>query len=236
MDFVWNSTLVFDEGGDMGRRSILNAGGWCILDPFDASDEPVSIDAKSRNGNHTQAIRRRCKLCHWIYVKSCQMSDIMHICYAPHPQVPTPYIIGCFTLHWFRTLSMFPKCFPWCGLRMPWGSKKKSTEMGLPEVSAHLCCTIPLSHSCFQKLESNPAIVPATTFAENVVEPRPDEVRCRFTCCDLSDVRMDSGIARKLTERCSHKNRLCSGHRERGSNAGSICSFSDPSSVSERSH
>ena len=31
---------------------------------------------------------------------------------------------------------MFPGCFSWCGLRMPWGAKKKSTEMELPEVSA----------------------------------------------------------------------------------------------------
>ena len=49
--------------------------------------------------------------------------------------------------------------------------------MELPEVSAHFCCAIPLSHSCIQELESNPAIVPGTTFAENVMVPKPDEVR-----------------------------------------------------------
>ena len=65
-------------------------------------------------------------------------------------------------------------------LRMPWGAKEKSTEMGLPEVSAHLCCTIPLFHTCIQNLESNPAIVPATTLAETVMESTPDEVRWPF--------------------------------------------------------
>ena len=37
----------------------------------------------------------------------------------------------------------------------------------------NLCCAISLTHRCIQKLESLPAIVPATTIAE----PKPDEVR-----------------------------------------------------------
>ena len=63
---------------------------------------------------------------------------------------------------------------------MPWGAKKKSTEIELPEVSAHLCSAIPLSHIYIQNLESNPAIVPPTTLAENVMESKPDEVRWSF--------------------------------------------------------
>ena len=63
---------------------------------------------------------------------------------------------------------------------MSWGAKKKSTEIELPEVSAHLCSAIPLSHTCIQNLESNPGIVPATTLAQNVMESKPDEVRWPF--------------------------------------------------------
>ena len=63
---------------------------------------------------------------------------------------------------------------------MPWGAKKKSTEMELPEVSARLFCAIPLSLTCIQNLKSNPAVVPATTLAENVKESTPDEVRWSF--------------------------------------------------------
>ena len=74
---------------------------------------------------------------------------------------------------------MHAGCFSWCRLRMPWGAKKKSTEMPveLPEVSAHLCFEILLANSCFQKLEGKPAIVPATTPAKIVMESKPDEVR-----------------------------------------------------------
>ena len=57
-----------------------------------------------------------------------------------------------------------------------------------------------------------------------------------FTSCDLSDVHMDSEFARKLKERCSNKKRLRYNHCERGSIPCPICSFSDPSSVLERSH
>ena len=45
-----------------------------------------------------------------------------------------------------------------------------------PKVSANLCCAISLTNS-IQKLESEPAIVPVTILAENVIEPNPDEVR-----------------------------------------------------------
>ena len=58
----------------------------------------------------------------------------------------------------------------------------------------------------------------------------------RFTSCDFSDVHMDSEIGWKLTERCSNKNWLCYGHRERSSNPGSVCSFCDPGSIPERGH
>ena len=34
--------------------------------------------------------------------------------------------------------------------------------------------------NCNQKLESIPAIVPATTFAENLMEPNPEEVRSHY--------------------------------------------------------
>ena len=63
---------------------------------------------------------------------------------------------------------------------MPWGAKKESTEMELPEVSAHLCSAIPLSQIYIQTLQSNPAIVPATTLAQNIIESKPDEVRWSF--------------------------------------------------------
>ena len=65
-------------------------------------------------------------------------------------------------------------CFSWCRLRMPWGAKKKSTERKTPEVSADLSYAISLIHSCIQKQESTPAIIPATTFTE---ELKPNEVR-----------------------------------------------------------
>ena len=58
----------------------------------------------------------------------------------------------------------------------------------------------------------------------------------RFASCDPPDVHIDSEIAWKLAERHSNKNRLRCGHLERGSNPGSIFSFSDPSSVPERGH
>ena len=131
---------------------------------------------------------------------------------------------------------MFPGCFSWCRLRMPWDAKKKSTEMELPEVSAHLCCAIPLSHSFVQNLESYPAIVPATTLAEDVMESTPDEVRLSFHDLRFSDVHIDSAICWKSTGRRSNKNWLRYGHRERSFNYGSICIFSDPSSVFERGH
>ena len=47
---------------------------------------------------------------------------------------------------------------------------------------------------------------------------------------------MDLEFARKLKERCSNKNRIRYSHRERGSNPGSICSISDPSSILGRGH
>ena len=71
-------------------------------------------------------------------------------------------------------------CFSWCRLsrlRMPWSAKKESTmmPMELPEVSARLCYSLTHRLSCIQKLESKPAIVPATTL--DVMEPKLDEVR-----------------------------------------------------------
>ena len=47
---------------------------------------------------------------------------------------------------------------------------------------------------------------------------------------------MDSEFARKLKERCSNKNRIRYNYRESGSNPGSICSFSDLSSILGRGH
>jgi hypothetical protein len=64
----------------------------------------------------------------------------------------------------------------WCRLHIPWGAKKKNTEMDLPEVSANLSYSISLTHGCIQKLESRPEIVPATTLADNFMEPEADEV------------------------------------------------------------
>ena len=78
------------------------------------------------------------------------------------------------SLRWLRT--MCAGCFSWCRLHMPWGAKKRSTETKTPEVSTNLRCAILLIHSCIQKLEST-AVIPATTFAENFMEPIPDEVR-----------------------------------------------------------
>ena len=75
---------------------------------------------------------------------------------------------------------MFAGCFSWFRLRMPCGAKKKSTEMELPEVSAHLFCAISLSHTCIQNLKSNLAIVPTTTLPKNVMESTLDEVKLSF--------------------------------------------------------
>jgi hypothetical protein len=78
------------------------------------------------------------------------------------------------------------------------GCEEKSTEMKLEllEVSAILCCAISLlTRSCInQKLESNPAIVPATTHAENFMEPKSDEVRWLVHVRNPSDVHTDSAI------------------------------------------
>ena len=107
---------------------------------------------------------------------------------------------------------------------MPWGAKKKSTETKTSEVSASLCCAISLTYSSIQKLESP-------------VEPKANEVRWSIHILrSLSDVYMDSEIARRLTERRSNKIRLRYNHSERGFNHGSICSFSGPSSVPGRGH
>ena len=89
--------------------------------------------------------------------------------------IPTYLAATPCSVHSLRT--MCAGCFSLRRPRMPWGAKKKNTEMELPEVSAHLCCTFPLSYNHIQNLESNPAIVPATTLAENFIEPEPDEVR-----------------------------------------------------------
>ena len=83
-----------------------------------------------------------------------------------------------------------------------------------------------------QKPESKPVIVPATTFAENFMEPNPDEVRFH---CSLTSI-LTQNLAEKLTERRSNEDRLLYGHRERSSNPISVCSFGDPSSVPERGH
>jgi hypothetical protein len=65
---------------------------------------------------------------------------------------------------------------------MPWGGKKKITEtkveVEVPEVSTNLyVAQSHLTHSCIQKLENKPEIVPATTLAENFMVSKPDEVR-----------------------------------------------------------
>ena len=88
-------------------------------------------------------------------------------CFRRASQVPTSYIVG----RYHAVLTMHVGCFSCCRLRMPWGAKKIITESKLPEVSANLCCAISLKHSCIQKLESNTAILPATTLAENFVKP-----------------------------------------------------------------
>ena len=67
--------------------------------------------------------------------------------------------------------------FSRCRLHMPWGAKKQSLETKLYEVSAHLCYAITHWHSCVQKLQSIPMIVPETTFAKNFKDPKVDEVR-----------------------------------------------------------
>ena len=60
-------------------------------------------------------------------------------------QVPTSHIVDRY-LAALSLISMFPGCFSWCRLRMPWDAKKNSTEMPVerPEVSAYLCCAISL--------------------------------------------------------------------------------------------
>ena len=96
-------------------------------------------------------------------------------CNAPHPKFP-PYIVGCnlaapltpCSVRWLLTMS--DGSFSWRRL-------KKSTETKLPKVSITLCCAISLTHSCIQKLESPPEIIPATTLAQNFMEPKPNEVR-----------------------------------------------------------
>ena len=84
----------------------------------------------------------QCELWHQleISVKTWWSGVVQQGFLAPHP--PCWSLLRC-ALHWTRT--MFPGCFS-C-LRMPWGAKKKSTEIELPEVSAHLCSAIPLSHT-----------------------------------------------------------------------------------------
>ena len=76
---------------------------------------------------------------------------------------------------------------------MPWGAKKKSTEtkLELLEVSAKLLrCAISLTHSCIQKLESEPAMLPATTLTENFVKPTPDEVSAKIMLRNLIDTQL----------------------------------------------
>ena len=67
---------------------------------------------------------------------------------------------------------------------MPWGAKKKSTEPKL-EVSANLRYTISSTHSCIQKLEINPAILPSTKLTEDFVKPNPGEVSANLCCTIL---------------------------------------------------
>ena len=57
-----------------------------------------------------------------------------------------------------------------------------------------------------------------------------------FKTYNFSDVHIDSAIGWNFTGCRSNKNGLCHGHRERSANAGSICSFSNSSSVLARGH
>ena len=121
----------------------------------------------------------------------------------------------------------------WRRLHIPWGAKKNGTETESPKVSANLCCPISLTHNYIQKLESPPAIVPATTIAENYTKPKPDEVRWSV---HVLQSLWHSGTVWKLTERRSNKKRLRHCHRERGSNPVSICICGHPSSIPARGH
>ena len=107
-------------------------------------------------------------------------------------------------------------------------------KLELPEVSANLCCAISLTHCCIQKPESKPAIVPATTLAENGMGPRPDEVRWLVHVL-RSDLHMDSAIGWKLAKRCSNKNKTKTDYTMTTAKEvlTSICSFYDSSSVSK---
>lgn len=91
---------------------------------------------------------------------------------ARHPKFP-PNISLVITLLCVLITNYVCWMFLLCCLHMPWGAKRerKATEAKLPEVSANLCCAISLTHNCIRKLESPLAIVPATTFAENFVNP-----------------------------------------------------------------
>ena len=102
------------------------------------------------------------------------MSDVMQ---RGASQVPTgtSYIVGRYLAALY--ITMCAGCFSWCRMRLPWVAKIKSTESKLPEVSANYVAQFLLTHRCIQKLESEPAILPATMLAENFVNPNPDEVR-----------------------------------------------------------
>ena len=92
-------------------------------------------------------------------------------------------------MRWRRTTCT--GCFSWCRRHMPWVAKN-----GSPQVSTDLCYAISLTHSCVQKPENPPAIVPATMSAENIMEPKPDEGRFAFS--NLSDVNVDSENSRSV--------------------------------------
>ena len=115
------------------------------------------------------------------------MSDVMQ---RGASQVPTgtSYIVGRYLAALY--ITMCAGCFSWCRMRLPWVAKKKSTESKLPEVSANYVAQFLLTHRCIQKLESEPAILPATMLAENFVNPNPDEVRWSVHLRYLSNVHI----------------------------------------------
>ena len=131
---------------------------------------------------------------------------------------------GCFSGSWYR-------------LCMPWATKKKSTEMELPEVSAHLCCAITHWHTATSRYwEVNLRSSQWQRLLRMLWSRNPMRWDGWFTSCDISDVHINSEIVWKITNCRSNQNRLCYGHRERSSNPGSVCSFCDPSSIPERGH
>ena len=137
--------------------------------------------------------------------------------------------------------AMCSGCFSWCRLRMPWGAKEKSTEIPveLPEVSDHfkLFYTITRWHTAVSRnWKVNLWLFLQYHLLRMLWSQNQRRWDGQLTSWDLSNAHIHSEIDWKLTERRSNKKRLRYGHRERSSNPGSICSFGESSSVSERGH